>query len=70
MGEFKSQEFIFEHENSLEGIIKGIYIDFAKNLNLTLEPEIAYLGYWKYQELTFRVHKFFKIFQKSINFIP
>ena len=33
MGELKSQEFIFEHENSLEWTIEGFYVDFAKNLN-------------------------------------
>ena len=33
MGELKSQEFIFEHENSLEWTIEGLYVDFAKNVN-------------------------------------
>ena len=51
MGELKSQEFIFEHEKSLEWIIEGLYFDFAKNVNF--EPEVIYWGYLKYQELTF-----------------
>ena len=30
MGELKSQEFIFEHLNSLEWTIEGLYVDYAK----------------------------------------
>ena len=33
MEELKSPEFIFEHENSLEWTIKGLYVDLAKNVN-------------------------------------
>ena len=33
MGELKSQECNFEHENALEWTIKGLYVDFAKNIN-------------------------------------
>ena len=33
MGELKSQEFIFKHENSLERTIEGLYVDFSKNVN-------------------------------------
>ena len=33
MGKLKSQEFIFEDENSLEWTIKDLYVDFAKNAN-------------------------------------
>ena len=33
MGEIKSQEFIFKHENSLKWTIKGLLVDFGKNVN-------------------------------------
>ena len=33
MGEIKPQEFIFKHENSLEWTIKGLLVDFGKNVN-------------------------------------
>ena len=44
MGVFKSQELIFEHENSLCWTIEGLYVNFAKNLNLGRWNEIAYKG--------------------------
>ena len=33
MGELKSQEFIFEHENLLEWTIKGLLVYFGRNVN-------------------------------------
>ena len=32
-GELKSQEFNFEHENSLKSTIEGLDVDFVKNVN-------------------------------------
>ena len=48
-----SQEFIFKHENLLEGTIQGLYVDFAKNVNFDSWPWNCIFGVLKYQEPCF-----------------
>ena len=78
MGETKYQEFIFEHENSWKWTIKGLCVDFVKNVNFNHRAwncifgvfEVSGTQFWQWKFDSMQYWGSTSRFSKNVNFIP